>query len=175
MIRLFALLSVATFMVACTSNSEVRMASEPIMTPESAARMAAEAKFVVNTPVNAVTKGDGPEKKYLWAIETFLKSKLEENQRLADDSNGTMILDIKITDWRLRGGATREIFGVLAGKDGIVSEVSVHDTSGQNLGMLSVVTYNITAFGGETVVQMHGEEIATQLLEKLQALEAAGS
>jgi hypothetical protein len=68
-----------------------------------------------------------------------------------------------------------KIFGVLAGKDGITSDVTIRDSSGANLGTLEVATYNITSFGGEAVVKMHGEEIVNQVMERLLAVEAAGS
>lgn len=43
------------------------------------------------------------------------------------------------------------------------------------MGTLSVETYNISSWGRDVVIRMHGEEIANQLVEKLEALEAAGS
>lgn len=89
------------------------------MTPAAAAQLAAESKFVVNTPVNAVTKGDGPEQENLAAIESFLKSKLAGNNRLASEGDSALTLNLEVTKWRLRGLYTRDLFGPLAGKAAI--------------------------------------------------------
>ena len=175
MIRSIVILSLSALIVACASNSEVRMPDQPLMTPAAAAQFAAEAKFIVNDAVGAMPKGkDHPPDQYLSVITAIVKSGLQENGRLADQPEAALTMDIKVTEWRMRGGATREIFGVLAGKDGITSDVTVTDASGENLGTLSVVTYNITSFGGEAVVKMHGEEIVKKVLAKLQEVEAAG-
>ena len=176
MIRTLVILPVCMMLVACNSTSEVRMPAEPKMTPAAAAQFAAEAKFIVNDATGAMPEGKGhPGDQYLSVITTIVKSGLRANGRLAEQAEGALTMDIKVTEWRMRGGATREIFGVLAGKDGITSDVTVRDSSGASLGTLSVVTYNITSFGGEAVVKMHGEEIVKQVMEKLQAVEAAGS
>ena len=175
MIRTVTLLILSLSIIACTSNSQVTMPDQPKMTPAAAAQFAAEAKFIVNDASAAMPKGKNhPGDQYLDVITTIVKSGLRENGRLAEQSEDALTMDIRVTDWRMRGGATREIFGVLAGKDGITSDVTVRDASGESLGTLSVVTYNITSFGGEVVVKMHGEEIVKQVMEKLLAVEAAG-
>ena len=175
MIRTISLLLLGLSLNACTSNSQITMPDEPMMTPAAAAQFAAEAKFVVNDATGAMPKGKGPGDQYLSVITSIVESGLRANGRLAEQAEGALTMDITVTEWRMRGGATREIFGVLAGKDGITSDVTVRDSSGASLGTLAVVTYNITSYGGEAVVQMHGEEIVKQVIEKLQAVEAAGS
>ena len=176
MIRTISLLLLGLSLNACTSNSQITMPDEPMMTPAAAAQFAAEAKFVVNDATGAMPTGKGhPGDQYLSVITSIVKSGLRANGRLAEQAEGALTMDITVTEWRMRGGATREIFGVLAGKDGITSDVTVRDSSGASLGTLAVVTYNITSYGGEAVVQMHGEEIVKQVIEKLQAVEAAGS
>ena len=176
MIRTISLLLLGLSLNACTSNSQITMPDEPRMTPAASAQFAAEAKFVVNDATGAMPMSKGhPGDQYLSVITSIVKSGLRANGRLAEQAEGALTMDITVTEWRMRAGATREIFGVLAGKDGITSDVTVRDSSGASLGTLSVVTYNITSFGGEAVVKMHGEEIVKQVMEKLQAVEAAGS
>ena len=43
-----------------------------------------------------------------------------------------------IIERRLRGVVTQDIFGPLSGRDGIVSEVTVYDSSGEDLGTLPI-------------------------------------
>ena len=168
LLRTLALIAIAATLSACGSSSKVTQAVEPVT--------AANAKFVVAPPVNAAPKdGDQPPEHFLAAVAGYVKQDLEKNNRLATGDPQALTIDIKVTSYRMRSGFSRTLFGVFAGKDGIASEVSVHDAAGKVLGSATVSTYNITAIGGEEdVARMHGEEIAKTLFARLDAAQAAG-
>lgn len=67
------------------------------------------------------------------------------------------------------------MFGILAGKDGIASEVSVRDNAQKVIGSSTVSTFNVMAVGTEEdIAHMHAEEIAKTLLEQLTARQESG-
>jgi hypothetical protein len=79
---------------------------------------------------------------FLSAITSYLKSELAKNGRLAKEGDDAPKIDIKVTEFRMRSGISRMMFGLLAGKDGIASEVSVRDSSQKVLGSSTVSTFN---------------------------------
>jgi hypothetical protein len=166
--RAFAILAVSVLVAACGSTSQIRQPVEPVT--------AANAVFAVEKPVNAVPKdGDQPAEHFLSAVASYLKSELSKNGRLAKDGDDALKIDIKVTEFRMRSGVTRMMFGAFAGKDGIASEVSVRDGSGKVIGSSAVSTFNIMAVGGEEdIARMHAEEIAKTLLERLKARQESG-
>lgn len=168
MLRILAALTLSPLLVACGSTSQLRQPVEPVT--------AANAVFVVGKPVNAVAKeSDQPPDHFLNAIASYLKNGLAKSGRLAKEGENALTIDIKVTEYRMRSGFTRQMFGVLAGKDGIASEIAVRDASGKMLGNASVSTYNVLAIGGEEdVARMHGEEISRVLLQRLNSAQEAG-
>ena len=62
----------------------------------------------------------------------------------------------------MRSGFNRMLFGLMAGKDGITSTVTILDSkTGEVIGETDVNTYNVLAIGGEQdIARMHAEEIA---------------
>ncbi len=165
--RLSALILVA-LLTACGSTSQIRQAIEPTT--------AATAKFAVTPPVNAVAKdSDQPTDFFMAAVASHLKTELEKNGRLAQGADVGLAIEIKVVEYRMRSGFSRAMFGMLAGKDGIASEVTVRDASGKVLGSAKVDSYNVMAIGGaDDIARMHGEEIAKTLLARLDAAAAAG-
>ena len=166
--RVLVVLVLSAMLAACGSTSQIRQPVEPMN--------AANAVFTVEKPVNAVPKdGDQPAEHFLSAITSYLRSELAKNGRLAKEGQDALKIDIKVTEFRMRSGVTRMMFGIFAGKDGIASEVSVRDSSQKVLGGSTVSTYNVMAVGGEEdIARMHAEEIAKTLLERLKTRQEQG-
>ena len=167
--RVMVLLVTSVFIAACGSTSQIRQPVEPV-TP-------ANAVFLVEKPLNAVAKdSDQPPEHFLNAVASYLKTELAKNNRLAKEGENALAIDIKVTEFRMRSGFTRGMFGMFAGKDGIASEVSVREASGKVIGNSTVSTFNVMAIGGEEdIARMHAEEIAKTLLERLKARQAGSS
>jgi hypothetical protein len=163
MVRALAVLALGAMLVACGSTSQVRQPVEPLV--------AANALFVVQKPMSAVAKdGDQPAEHFMNAVASYLKSELAKSGRLAKDGDDALKVDIKVTEFRMRSGFTRQMFGIFAGKDGISSEVSVVDAQGKVRGQSSVSTYNVLAVGSEEdVARMHAEEIAGALQGRMKS------
>lgn len=166
--RALAILALSVLVTACGSTSQIRQPVEPVS--------AATAVFSVEKPVNAVPKdSDQPAEHFLAAVTSYLKSELAKNGRLAKEGDDALKIDIKVTEFRMRSGVTRMMFGLFAGKDGIASEVSVRDSAQRLLGSSTVSTFNVMAVGGEEdIARMHAEEIARTLLERLKARQEQG-
>jgi ribosomal protein S3 len=166
--RALAIFAISVLVSACGSTSQIRQPVEPLS--------AATAVFSVEKPVNAVPKdSDQPPEHFLNAITSYLKRDLEKNGRLAKEGQDALKIDIKVTEFRMRSGVSRMMFGILAGKDGIASEVSVRDSAQKVVGSATVSTFNVMAVGGEEdIARMHAEEIAKALLERLKARQEQG-
>lgn len=166
--RALVIFAISVVVAACGSTSQIRQPVEPVS--------AATAVFSVEKPVNAVPRdSDQPAEHFLNAITSYLKSELAKNGRLAKEGDDALKIDIKVTEFRMRSGVSRMMFGIFAGKDGIASEVSVRDSSQKVLGSSTVSTFNVMAVGGEEdIARMHAEEIAKTLLERLKARQEQG-
>ena len=162
------ILAASMLIAACGSTSQIRQPLEPMTS--------ANAVFVVGKPVNAAPKdGDQPPEHFLNAVASYLKTELEKSGRLAKEGADALTIDIKVTEFRMRSGFTRMMFGMFAGKDGIASEVAVRDAAGTLVGSSTVSSFNVMAVGGEEdVARMHAEEIAKTLMERLKARQATG-
>lgn len=162
-------------LAACSATSEVTAPYEPSIAEADAAKFAAEAKFRVNDPVTNIPPTlEQPEEKYLTTLATLVRSNLEAENRLASDEGSALSIDIEINEFRMRNVGTRYMFGALAGKDGIASEVTVRDASGEVLGSFIVSSYNVSAYGREAAVRMHADEIAKRILDRLAEAQATG-
>jgi hypothetical protein len=163
-----AMFAACALIAACGSTSQIRQPIEPVS--------AATAVFTVDKPVNAVPKeSDQPPEHFLNAVASYLRTELAKNGRLAKEGDNALTIDTRVTEFRMRSGFTRQMFGIFAGKDGIASDVSVRDAAGKVVGNSTVSTYNVMAVGGEEdVARMHAEEIARTLLERLKAAQGAG-
>ena len=111
---------------------------------------------------------DGVPAHFIAAIRNHLDAELRRHGLLGSDDTSTHTVRIQITDYRMRGAATRFMFGILAGKDGVKSNVQVvtHD-SGELAGESDISTFNTTAVvGPEWLAEMHGKKIAEFLAGK---------
>jgi len=141
-------------LTACGSTSVVRQ-------PVSA--IPVTSTYVIGNVTNAAAKdGDQPPEYFLGAVNHHLKSELAKNNRLAKQGEETVAIDIKVVSYRMRSGFSRMMLGVMAGKDGIESEITLRDVkTGAVLGSSTVSSFNVMAVGGaEDVAQMHGVEIS---------------
>jgi hypothetical protein len=99
-------------------------------------------------------------------ILSYLKKDLQTKGLLPSTGElATRHVKISVLSYRMRSGFSRMMFGILAGKDGISTNVSVIDPiSGEVLEETEVASYNLMAVGSEEdIAQMQGEEIAKYL------------
>jgi hypothetical protein len=106
--------------------------------------------------------GESVPDQFLASIRGYLESDLKQQNLLAADADQAPHVHIEVTDYRMRGGVTRAMFGAMAGKDGVESKVTVLAPGGDRvLGASDVSTYNIMAFGGpDDIARMHADKIA---------------
>jgi hypothetical protein len=98
---------------------------------------------------------------FLAAVRGYLESDLTQRSLLAADGDTAAHVRIDVTNYRMRSGFNRAIFGVMAGKDGIESKVTVLDPGAkETVGETNVSTFNVAAIGGEEdIARMHANEI----------------
>lgn len=93
------------------------------------------------------------------AVKSYLKQLLQNTSKFDEEKGHTVKIDI--TDYRMRSGFSRAMFGMFAGKDGVDSKVTVTDESGKVLGESTISSFNIMAVGDmQDIARMHAEEIA---------------
>lgn len=111
---------------------------------------------------------EGVPEPFIAGIRSHVKTEMENLSLHGVDGNSTHAVQIQITEYRMRGNATRFMFGVLAGKDGVTSNLKVYErASGSLAAEADVSTFNSTAVGGaDMVAQMHGKAIAEFLSGK---------
>ena len=99
------------------------------------------------------------------ALKTHLEEELGKAGRLAKSAGSARKVQLTLSDYRMRGGATRILTGVLSGADKVTAAVSVTDKSGQVIGESQVTSSNSLAVGGpDTLAKMAAEEIAKFLI-----------
>jgi len=131
---------------ACGTSSQVR---------ESYSRAPSD-KFtyeVVNT--------DGMSDEGLTILKTQIDSMLAaRGQRAAGTELNAKKLNIEITNYYMRHGATRFFAGIMAGRDSIRSTVKITDAAGTVVGQTDVDSKNATAWGTSSgLIEGHAAEI----------------
>lgn len=156
MYKRILILATAALLSACASSTKIDqpLGGDATLPP---------AKYSVIVIDNRGT--EAPEH-FLDAVKSYVKQELQQQALYAEDSGNQVV--ITVVDYRMRSGFTRAMFGVLAGKDGIDSEITIKDAqSGAVIGKSTVSSYNVLAVGGmEDVARMHAEEIAGFLGKK---------
>lgn len=111
---------------------------------------------------NIDSQGANVPAQFVAGIREHLVAELRRQDLLGSDDSSTHEVRVKIVDYRMRGNVTRFMFGILAGRDGVKSKITVVDRdSGQLVGESSVSTFNVTAVAGpQLVAEMHGRKIA---------------
>lgn len=70
-------------------------------------------------------------------------------------------VEIVITNYYMRHGATRALVGIMAGADNILSQVTVRDAGGAVLGEFTVESKNPSAWGtSRGLIEEHADKIA---------------
>ena len=153
--------ALAFLLAACGSTSVVK---QPV------AAMPATSSYSVGTLTNATPKdGDQPPETFMSTLQGHVRSELGKEGRLAAaGAAASAQVDVKVTSYRMRSAFSRLMWGILAGKDGVDSEVTIKDAmTGEVLGSSTVTSYNATTIVGEDgVARMHGQEIAKFVLNK---------
>ena len=73
-------------------------------------------------------------------------------------------VNIELTHYYVRSNAARFWVGIMAGRDKIVSRVTVLGADGAEIGSFEVETTNISAWGStEGLMEKHAEEIVSRL------------
>jgi hypothetical protein len=105
--------------------------------------------------------GQSIPKHFVGELNDYLESDLTKQKLLAAESDPAPRVHIELTSYRMRSGFNRAFFGVMAGKDGIESKVTVLDgATGRVLGESNVSSFNASAIGNDDdVARMHAEEI----------------
>ncbi len=106
------------------------------------------------------TTDEAPEH-FLGAVRSYLEQDLRQRAMLANPGPSDREVKVTLTDYRMRSGFNRAMFGMLAGKDGVESRVTVvaADT-GEVIGSSTVSSFNVTAVGSpDDIAKMHAKEI----------------
>lgn len=99
----------------------------------------------------------------------FLRARLDATLaalgRLAIDHDpSAKKVMIEITSYRMRNGATRALFGIMAGRDNIHSTVKVLDPAGDVIGETEISSGNSTAWGtSQGLIEGHADAIVAFL------------
>lgn len=143
----------ALFLVAgCASSTKV---AQPLVQTQAVHRTYAG--------IDVVNRGTAAPEHFIAAVSAYLKEELRQTGSYSETQGD--LIEITLTDYRMRSGFNRAMFGVLAGKDGVDSTVVVKNpNTGHVVGRSTVSSYNALAVGGmEDIARMHAEEIAKYL------------
>jgi len=96
-------------------------------------------------------------------MEARMKSQLGDSLQAAGQSGKTV--EISITNYYMRHGATRAMVGIMAGADNILSQVTVRDAAGGKiLGEFVVESKNPSAWGtSRGLIEEHADKIVSYL------------
>jgi hypothetical protein len=147
MIRATVLL--ITFIIASCAGTSSRIETPVTLTKDD--RIAY--KIINNTAV--------PDKAL-----AILKPRLDEqlNQtgfQTAAEDKANKLIEIKITQYKMRHGANRALFGSMAGSDKILSFITIRDTKSESIaGRYRIYSKNSTILGSSRgMIQDHADEI----------------
>lgn len=97
-------------------------------------------------------------------FEAKLTSLLKEKGMLSDSPQSN-IVNIKFKNYYVRHGATRFFAGIMAGRDQILSDVTVKDPAGNKIAEFEVNSTNPSAWGTSSgLIEDHAEKIVNQIL-----------
>ena len=117
-------------------------------------------KLQLSTPATASKEG-------VAIFRERLSSQLAAKGLLASaDDVSSRILDVTVTTYTMRDGATRVMLGIMAGSDNIQSTVQIKDqSSGKILAEFAVESKNSTAWGtSRGLIEEHADEIVATLM-----------
>lgn len=151
--KLLLLLALTGMMSACGSKATVSKSLDDSL-------ISKEKHFVIGDFDCQAT--DVPSH-FMEAVKGYLKSELQKRNLYSNENESNPCrVNVVLNYYRMRSGFTRMMFGVLAGKDGVESVVSIVDQqTNQVVGKSNVSTFNIMAVGEmDDIARMHAEKIA---------------
>lgn len=107
--------------------------------------------------------GDDPEG--IAKLDRLIHARLLREGLVAGaDADPDGSVNIDLTHYYVRSNAARFLAGIMAGRDKIVSRVTVLDAAGTEIGSFEVETTNMSAWGStEGLMEKHAEEIVSRL------------
>ena len=151
MIRILAAL-LCLGLAACSTTSTVRQ-------PLSPASSHAEARAYV------FENHGGDDLEGIAKLDRLIQGRLLRAGLVAaigEPASGRVEVDL--THYYVRSNAARFWAGIMAGRDKIVSEVTVYDDAGKQEGSFEVETTNLSAWGStEDLMEKHADEIVARL------------
>jgi hypothetical protein len=99
---------------------------------------------------------------FLIALDSYLRAELQGGNLTGKETGKNYLVNITIKKYRMRRGFVKRMFGILAGKDGVKSLVTVIDPeSDKVIGESFISTTNLTkSVTMDDVAHMHAGEIA---------------
>jgi hypothetical protein len=116
-------------------------------------------RLQLTTPPNASPEG-------IAILNSRLTTQLASNGLLGAASDpAARIVDVTVTNYYMRHGATRALVGIMAGSDNIQSTVKIKDqTNGNVLSEFAVESKNPTAWGtSQGLIEDHADQIVETL------------
>jgi hypothetical protein len=148
MIR-FATVLLSLTLAACTTTSTVHQQ------PELSSNQAYAYAFENN---------GGDDAEGIAELDRMIQGRLRQSGLLAAGQAPGGKIDVELTHYYVRSNAARFWAGIMAGRDKIISQVTVHDAGGQEIGSFKVETTNITAWGTKGgLMERHADEIVARL------------
>lgn len=155
------IICLALFISGCAST---RVDRKPLIPVSDSA----STKYRIEEIVNKSKEQRVPDH-FIKAIVSHLKLTLKESDMLeGGDSPESLKVSITITSYRMRSEYKRGMWGPMAGKDKVVSTITVTDeVTDEVLGESTASTYNMLAVSNEMdIARKHSEEIAEFLTGK---------
>lgn len=148
MLRSFALAASILLMTACSTTSTVHQAHS-IPTGQ--------------TYAYSFSNQGGDDHEGIARLDGVIQSHLRQ-AGLLDSGTVNSKIEVVLTHYYVRSNGARFWAGIMAGRDKIVSNVRVIDTSGSQVGSFEVETFNSTAWGTtDGLMQKHAEELVARL------------
>ena len=98
-------------------------------------------------------------------LASLIQARLKDAGLLATVQVPEGRVEVELTHYYVRSNAARFWAGIMAGRDKIVSRVTVLDGAGAPVGRFEVETTNLSAWGSrEGLMEQHADEIVARIL-----------
>jgi hypothetical protein len=112
----------------------------------------------------AFENNGGDDMEGIAELERLIKGRLGQAGLLAADPAATARIEVVLTHYYVRSNAARFWAGIMAGRDKIISRVTVRGADGQEAGSFNVESTNATAWGSKGgLMEKHADEIVARL------------
>ena len=144
-----AVVLLALALAACTTTSTVHQQHSP-----SASQ----------TYAYTFENNGGDDLEGIAQLAGIIQGRLRDAGLLSTDRAPGGRVEVELTHYYVRSNAARSLAGIMAGRDKIVSQVTVLDGSGSPMGRFEVETTNLSAWGTrEGLMEQHADEIVARL------------